>query len=72
MSFHLRGLCRILILVGLSPPGFTSTYIYFQVKNKKATIITNKQIHKYLLPSLPLLTFSPLVKKVFDLCRKGF
>ena len=43
MSFHLRGLCRILILVGLSPPGFTSTYIYFQVKNKKATIITNKQ-----------------------------
>ena len=62
MSFHLRGLCRILILVGLSPPGFTSTYIYFQVKNKKATIITNKQI-------FTAITTTPYV---FALSQKGF
>ena len=62
MSFHLRGLCRILILVGLFPPGFTSTYIYFQVKNKKATIITNTQV-------FTAITTTPYV---FALSQKGF
>lgn len=65
MSFHLRGLCRILILVGLFPPGFTSTYIYFQVKNKKATIITNKQ-------NTQVFTAITTTPYVFALSQKGF